>query len=301
METAMSSTVLETSIEKLPVRRGKVRDIYDLGDTLLLVSTDRISAFDWVLPSGIPDKGRVLTQLSRFWFDHFKDVPNHMISCDVKDFDLPAGVDLSQFEGRSMLVRKTSVVPIECVVRGYLSGSGWAEYQKTGAVCGIELPTGLRESEKLPGAIFTPATKAEQGMHDENISYDEVCARIGRDLAKQLSQRSIDLYTRGAEYAMTRGIIIADTKFEFGLIDDELILIDEVLTPDSSRFWPADSYKPGGGQPSFDKQFVRDWLTKTGWDKNSPPPALPADVVTKTRDKYIEAFERVTGEDFAWK
>jgi len=297
----MTSTVLETSIDKLPVRRGKVRDIYDLGETLLLVSTDRISAFDWVLPSGIPDKGRVLTQLSRFWFEHFKDVPNHMISCDVNDFDLPAEVDRTQLEGRAMLVRKTSVVPIECVVRGYLCGSGWSAYQKTGAVCGIELPTGLRESEKLPGAIFTPSTKAEQGMHDENISYDEVCAQIGRDLAKQLSQRSIDLYTRGAEYALSQGIIIADTKFEFGLVDDELILIDEVLTPDSSRFWPADSYKPGGGQPSFDKQFVRDWLTQSGWDKNSSPPSLPTDVVTKTRAKYIDAFERITGEQFAWK
>jgi phosphoribosylaminoimidazole-succinocarboxamide synthase len=224
-----------------------------------------------------------------------------MISCDVNDFDLPADVDASQFEGRSMLVRKTSVVPIECVVRGYLSGSGWAEYQKTGAVCGIELPTGLRESEKLPGAIFTPATKAEQGLHDENISYDDMCARVGPELAKQLSQRAIDLYTRGAEYAATKGIIIADTKFEFGLIDDELILIDEVLTPDSSRFWPADTFKPGGGQPSFDKQFVRDWLTKSGWDKNSSPPALPGEVVSKTREKYVEAFERVTGEGFAWK
>jgi phosphoribosylaminoimidazole-succinocarboxamide synthase len=297
----MPSTVTETAINNLPVRRGKVRDIYDLGDTLLLVSTDRISAFDWVLPTGIPDKGRVLTQLSRFWFEKFKDVPNHMISCDVDDFDLPAGVDRSQLEGRAMLVRKTSVVPIECVVRGYLSGSGWSEYQKNGAVCGIELPTGLRESEMLPGAIFTPATKAEQGMHDENISYDEACAQVGRELAKQLSQRSIDLYTRGAEYAAGRGIIIADTKFEFGLIDDELILIDEVLTPDSSRFWPADSYEPGHGQPSYDKQFVRDWLTTSGWDKNSPPPALPADVVAKTRDKYIEAFERMTGEQFPWK
>jgi phosphoribosylaminoimidazole-succinocarboxamide synthase len=297
----MPSTVTETAINNLPVRRGKVRDIYDLGDTLLLVSTDRISAFDWVLPTGIPDKGRVLTQLSRFWFEKFKDVPNHMISCDVNDFDLPSGVDRSQLEGRSMLVRKTSVVPIECVVRGYLSGSGWAEYQKNGAVCGIELPTGLLESEMLPGAIFTPATKAEQGMHDENISYDEACAQVGRELAKQLSQRSIDLYTRGAEYAAGRGVIIADTKFEFGLIDDELILIDEVLTPDSSRFWPADLFKPGHGQPSYDKQFVRDWLTKSGWDKNSPPPALPADVVAKTRDKYIEAFERITGEQFAWK
>lgn len=297
----MPSTVTTTSLADLPVRRGKVRDVYDLGDTLLLVSTDRISAFDWVLPSGIPDKGRVLTQLSRFWFEKFKDLPNHMISCDVADFDLPAGVDRAPLEGRSMLVRKTSVVPIECVVRGYLSGSGWSEYQRNGAVCGIELPTGLRESDKLPGAIFTPATKAEQGLHDENISYDETCARVGRELSKQLSQRSIDLYTRGAEYAANRGILIADTKFEFGLVDDELILIDEVLTPDSSRFWPADKYQPGRGQPSFDKQFVRDWLTQSGWDKNSPPPELPAEVVSKTRAKYIEAFEQLTGESFAWK
>ncbi len=297
----MPSTVTSTSLAELPVRRGKVRDIYDLGDTLLLVSTDRISAFDWVLPSGIPDKGRVLTQLSRFWFEHFKDLPNHMLSCEVDDFDLPVGVDREPLEGRSMLVRKTSVVPIECVVRGYLSGSGWSEYQKNGSVCGIELPTGLKESDKLPGAIFTPATKAEQGLHDENISYDEMCAHVGADLAKQLSQRSIELYTRGAEYAAGRGIIIADTKFEFGLVDDELILIDEVLTPDSSRFWPADKYQPGRGQPSFDKQFVRDWLTQSGWDKNSKPPELPQDVVTKTRAKYIEAFEQLTGEGFGWK
>ena len=295
----MPSTVTTTSLADLPVRRGKVRDIYDLGDTLLLVSTDRISAFDWVLPSGIPDKGRVLTQLSRFWFEHFKDVPNHMISCEVNDFGLPPGIDSEPLEGRSMLVRKTSVVPIECVVRGYLSGSAWSEYQKTGAVCGIELPTGLTESDKLPGAIFTPATKAEQGLHDENISYDDMCARIGRELGKQLSQRSIDLYTRGAEFAASKGIIIADTKFEFGLVDDELILIDEVLTPDSSRFWPADKYQPGRGQPSFDKQFVRDWLTASGWDKNSPPPELPAEVIANTRAKYIEAFERVTGEKLA--
>jgi phosphoribosylaminoimidazole-succinocarboxamide synthase len=297
----MPSTVTQTSLSDLPVRRGKVRDIYDLGDTLLLVSTDRISAFDWVLPTGIPDKGRVLTQLSRFWFEHFKDVPNHLISCDVDDFDLPAGIDRSPLEGRSMLVRKTSVVPIECVVRGYLSGSGWAEYQKSEAVCGIELPSGLTESAKLPGAIFTPATKAEQGLHDENISYDEMCARVGPELSKLLSQRSVDLYTRGADYARSRGIIIADTKFEFGMVDDELILIDEVMTPDSSRFWPADQYKPGKGQPSYDKQFVRDWLTQSGWDKNSQPPELPAEIVEKTRDKYIEAFEQLTGEKFAWK
>jgi phosphoribosylaminoimidazole-succinocarboxamide synthase len=301
MEFPMTSTVTTTSLAELPVRRGKVRDIYDLGDTLLLVSTDRISAFDWVLPSGIPDKGRVLTQLSRFWFERFKDLPNHMISCDVADFDLPQGVDRKPLEGRSMLVRKTSVVPIECVVRGYLSGSGWAEYQKSGTVCGIELPTGLKESDKLPGPLFTPSTKAEQGEHDENISYDETCKRVGADMAKQLSERSIELYTRGAEYASQRGIIIADTKFEFGLVDDELILIDEVLTPDSSRFWPADKFSPGKGQPSFDKQFVRDWLTKSGWDKNSKPPELPAEVITNTRSKYIEAFEKVTGETFAWK
>lgn len=297
----MPSTITQTSLSDLPVRRGKVRDIYDLGDTLLLVSTDRISAFDWVLPTGIPDKGRVLTQLSRFWFEHFKNVPNHLISCEVEDFDLPAGIDRAPLEGRSMLVRKTSVVPIECVVRGYLSGSGWAEYQKNGAVCGIELPTGLRESDKLPGAIFTPATKAEQGLHDENISFDEMSARVGPEISKELSQRSVDLYTRGADYASGRGIIIADTKFEFGMVDDELILIDEVMTPDSSRFWPADQYKPGKGQPSYDKQFVRDWLTKSGWDKNSQPPELPAEIVEKTRDKYIEAFEQLTGEKFSWK
>ncbi len=297
----MPTTVIETSLDALSVRRGKVRDIYDLGDTLLLVSTDRISAFDWVLPTGIPDKGRVLTQLSRFWFDHFKDVPNHMISCEVDDFDLPAGVDVSPLVGRSMLVRKTAVVPIECVVRGYLSGSAWKEYQETGAVCGIELPTGLKESDRLPGAIFTPATKAEQGLHDENITYDDLVARVGHDLAKHLSTRSIEIYTRGAEYALKRGIIIADTKFEFGMIDNELILIDEVLTPDSSRFWPADQYRPGQSPPSYDKQFVRDWLTASGWDKNSPPPALPKEVVDKTRAKYIEAFEQITGEAFAWK
>jgi len=297
----MPSTVIQTSVPNLPVRRGKVRDIYDLGDTLLLVSTDRISAFDWVLPTGIPDKGRVLTQLSRFWFEYFRDVPNHLISCDVNDFDLPDGVDREPLVGRSMLVRKTNVVPFECVVRGYLSGSAWKEYQETGAVCGIELATGLKESDRLPGALFTPATKAEQGAHDENISYDQLCAGAGRDLAKQLSQRSIDLYTRGADYASGRGIIIADTKFEFGMLDDDLILIDEVLTPDSSRFWPEDAYKPGHGQPSFDKQYVRDWLTESGWDRNSPPPELPPDVVAKTRAKYIEAFERITGEKFPWK
>ena len=297
----MPTTVTKTSLDKLPVRRGKVRDIYDLGDALLLVSTDRISAFDWVLPTGIPDKGRVLTQLSRFWFEHFRDVPNHMISCEVGDFNLPAGVDIEPLVGRSMLVRKTAVVPIECVVRGYLSGSAWSEYQKTGAVCGIELATGLKESDRLPAPIFTPATKAEQGEHDENISYDDLVARVGRELAKQLSTRSNELYTRGAEYASERGVIIADTKFEFGMLEDELLLIDEVLTPDSSRFWPADAFAPGRSQPSYDKQFVRDWLTQSGWDRNSPPPPLPPEIVEKTRSKYIEAYEQITGQAFAWK
>ncbi|MEX0614220.1 MAG: phosphoribosylaminoimidazolesuccinocarboxamide synthase, partial [Pirellulales bacterium] len=219
----------------------------------------------------------------------------------VDDFDLPPGVDREPLVGRSMLVRKASVVPIECVIRGYLAGSAWTEYQQTGAVCGIELPTGLQESDKLPGPIFTPATKAEQGQHDENITYDELVARVGRELAKQLSQRSIDLCTRGSEYAIGRGIIIADTKFEFGMAADELILIDELLTPDSSRFWPLDAYEPGHSQPSFDKQFVRDWLTQSGWDKNSPPPELPPAIVAKTREKYIEAYERLTAEVFPWK
>ena len=297
----MQSVVTQTSLDQFPVRRGKVRDIYDLDDRLLLVSTDRISAFDWVLPSGIPDKGRVLTQLSRFWFENFSDVPNHLISCDVGDFRLPQDVDIEPLVGRSMLVRKTKVVPVECVVRGFLSGSGWKEYQDTGAVCGVELPTGLRESERLPGPIFTPATKAEQGEHDENITFLEMAAIVGEGLAEQLMQRSLDLYSRGAELAHQRGIIIADTKFEFGMLGSELILIDEVLTPDSSRFWPEDIYEPGHGQPSFDKQYVRDWLTQTGWDKNSPPPPLPAEVVAKTRAKYIEAYERITGEAIAWK
>jgi phosphoribosylaminoimidazole-succinocarboxamide synthase len=296
----MPTTVLQTSLAKLPVRRGKVRDIYDLGDQLLLVSTDRISAFDWVLPTGIPDKGRVLTQLSRFWFELF-DVPHHLLSCNVEDFDLPPEIEREPLEGRSMLVRKSEVVPIECVVRGYLSGSGWKEYQAGKTVCGIQLPGGLRESDPLPEPIFTPATKAEQGEHDENISFDQMCEQVDRELAEELRRRSIDLYTRGAEHARARGIIIADTKFEFGTVDGELILIDEVMTPDSSRFWPADQYEPGHGQPSFDKQFVRDWLTESGWDKNSPPPELPADVVAKTRAKYIDAFEQLTGEVFAWK
>lgn len=287
------SVVLQSSLANLPVRRGKVRDVYDLGSELLLVSTDRISAFDWVLPTGIPDKGRVLTLTSEFWFKRLAE-PNHLLSTDIRDFHLPGSIDVAPLAGRSMLVRKTEVVPIECVVRGYLSGSGWKEYRQRGSVCGVPLPAGLRESDRLPEPIFTPATKAESG-HDENISFEQMIEIVGRQVSEELRRRSLAVYVRGAEHAAARGIIIADTKFEWGRAPHgEIILIDEVLTPDSSRFWPADRYAPGGPQPSFDKQFVRDWLETTGWDKNSPPPALPEEVVAKTRGKYVEAYERLT-------
>jgi len=295
----MNAPLLETALNCWPVRRGKVRDIYDLGDRLLLVATDRISAFDWVLPTGIPDKGRVLTQTSLFWLEQL-DEPNHLLSADVADFGLPSGVDPEPFAGRAMLVRKTEVVPIECVVRGYLSGSGWKEYRTGGTVCGERLPKGLVESDKLPEPIFTPATKEESG-HDENISFARMQELVGGKLADELRRRSLAIYNRGAELARSRGIVIADTKFEWGQIDGRVILIDEVLTPDSSRFWPADAYTPGRGQPSYDKQFVRDWLESARWDKNSPPPPLPEDVVRRTREKYIEAYERLTGRAFAWK
>lgn len=288
--------VRETSLPGLPVRRGKVRDIYDLGDRILLVSTDRISAFDWVLPTPIPDKGRVLTQIAAFWF-HLLGEPNHLISTDVAQMNLPSEADRSVFAGRTTLCRKTEVVPIECVVRGYLAGSGWKEYQQQGTVCGIKLPAGLTESAQLPELIFTPSTKAATG-HDENITFPRTVDLVGRELAEQLRGRSLRIFQRGVEFARQRGILIADTKFEFGLVDGELLLIDEVLTPDSSRFWPADHYAPGRSQPSFDKQFVRDWLSSTPWDKNSPPPALPDDVVAKTRQKYIEAYERLTNREF---
>ncbi len=291
-----TSVVLETSLAGLPVRRGKVRDIYDLGDQLLLVSTDRISAFDWVLPTGIPDKGRLLTQIAAFWFDLLKE-PNHLLSTDVEQMDLPGDIDRRALAGRSSLVRKARTVPIECVVRGYLAGSGWKEYQDSGTVCGIQLPRGLTESARLPEPIFTPATKAETG-HDENISFEQTVEIIGRETAEELRRRSIEIFRRGTEHALQRGIIIADTKFEFGRVADELILIDEVLTPDSSRFWPAEGYEPGHGQPSFDKQFVRDWLLSTDWDQNSPPPPLPEEIVAKTRGKYVEAYQRLTGEKF---
>jgi phosphoribosylaminoimidazole-succinocarboxamide synthase len=293
----MAEALLQSSLPGLPVRQGKVRDVYDLGDRLLVVSTDRISAFDWILPSGIPDKGRVLTQLSAFWFSRL-GVPHHLLSLDPADAGLPPSIDLGPLVGRSMVVRKAQVVPIECVVRGYLAGSGWKEYQAGGAVCGVALPSGLRESDRLPAPIFTPATKAESG-HDENIPFAEMARRVGLELAEHLRESSIAVYTRGAEHAASRGILAADTKFEWGLVDGQPILIDEALTPDSSRFWPADAYAPGRGQASFDKQYVRDWLETSGWDKNSPPPPLPAEVVAGTRAKYVEAYERLTGERFA--
>jgi phosphoribosylaminoimidazole-succinocarboxamide synthase len=295
----MPQTLLETRLGDLPVRRGKVRDIYDLGSELLLVSTDRISAFDWVLPTGIPDKGRVLTQISAFWFDRLGEA-NHLITTNMDEVDLPPSIDRGPLAGRGMLVRKTEVLKVECVVRGYLSGSGLKEYQKLGSVCGIKLPPGLGESDQLPEPIFTPTTKEDSG-HDQAISFETMIDMVGRETAEELRSRSLAVYQRGAEHARTRGIIIADTKFEWGRVGDEIILIDEVLTPDSSRFWPLDKYQPGRTQPSFDKQFVRDWLETTDWNKNSKPPELPAEIVAKTRAKYIESYERLTGEDFAWK
>lgn len=281
------------------VRQGKVRDVYDLGDFFLMVASDRISAFDWILPTTIPDKGRVLTQISKFWFDFCK-VPHHLVSTDLSTVELPDGLDANELEGRTMIVKKCKVVPVECVVRGYLVGSGWRDYQRTGAVCGIDLPAGLPNCAKFDEPLFTPATKAEEG-HDENISFEQMAEAVGHDVALDLKKRSIDIYDRGRDYAADRGIILADTKFEWGWHNDELILIDEVLTPDSSRFWPADQYKPGHNQPSFDKQFVREYLDSTTWDKNSEPPDLPEEIVAKTREKYIEAFERLTGDTFPWK
>jgi phosphoribosylaminoimidazole-succinocarboxamide synthase len=291
--------LLRSEIPGVPCRRGKVRDVYDLGDRLVIVATDRISAFDWVLPTAIPDKGRVLTALTRWWLGHLA-VPNHFLSDDVKEMGPAFAAQSELLRGRSMLVRKTTVVPVECVVRGYLAGSGWKEYRQSGSVCGIVLPAGLLECQKLPEPIFTPATKEESG-HDINISQAKMAALTGTAVADELKGRSLDLYRRAAEYALSRGIVIADTKFEWGqLPSGERILIDEVLTPDSSRFWPLDEYRPGKNPPSFDKQFVRDWLEATGWDKNSPPPELPADVVARTREKYLEAYKRLTGEKGEW-
>ena len=288
------NVISQTDFRGLKLRgRGKVRDIYELGDRLLIVATDRLSAFDVVLPSPIPDKGRVLTQLSLFWFDRLSAVvPNHVIS--GKDFGGELGPYAASLDGRAMLVRRTEALPIECVVRGYISGSGWKDYQKTGSICGIPLPAGLRESDKLPQPIFTPSTKATSG-HDENISFDQAAQTIGQALAEKLRDTSITLYRKGAEHAASCGIILADTKFEFGLLNGELIWIDEALTPDSSRFWPAGEYAPGKPQPSFDKQYVRDYLERIGWNKQPPAPVLPPDVVAATRDRYREAYQRITG------
>src|SRR5262245_9978056 len=282
----------ESNVPGYPRRQGKVRDVYDLGDRHVIVATDRISAFDWVLPTPILDKGRVLTALTLFWL-RWLEVPNHLLSADQADF--PPAFRGPEFTGRTMLVRKTNVIPVECVVRGYLAGSGLKDYRRTRAVCGVRLPAGLREGDVLPEPIFTPATKAETG-HDENISFDRMVSSVGRETAEELKRKSLDVYAMASAYARERGVLIADTKFEWGRVPSgELILIDEVLTPDSSRFWPADGYEPGRAQPSFDKQFVRDWLETTAWDKNSPPPELPADVVERTRQKYLEAYERLTG------
>lgn len=282
-----------------PDAQGKVRDLYDLGDSLLLVASDRISAFDFVLPDAIPHKGEVLTKLSLFWFDLLGDVvPNHLLSTDMKDLPEPFRAHAAELQGRSMLVKKASVFPVECIVRGYLAGSGLKEYNAQGTVCGIPLPTGLVESSKLEQPLFTPSTKAEIGDHDENISFDEMVKIVGAETAEALSEASVRLYSAARDHAASRGIIIADTKFEFGLIDGQITVIDEVLTPDSSRFWPADTYSPGHAQPSFDKQFVRDWLESTDWDKQSEPPRLPADVIEMTSKKYIQAYETITGQTF---
>jgi phosphoribosylaminoimidazole-succinocarboxamide synthase len=293
-----TAPLLETSLDGLTLhRRGKVRDVYEVDGGLLIVATDRISAFDYVLASGIPDKGKVLTQLSAFWFERMGDlVPHHLIATDPDAFPPAARRHADVLRGRTMFVRRTEPVPIECVARGYLSGSGWKEYQQSGSVCGVQLPSGLRESDRLPEPIFTPATKAESG-HDVNISEDEAGRLVGRDLIARLKRLTLDIYSRGAAHAESKGIIVADTKFEFGLDGSDVILIDEVLTPDSSRFWPRSEYEPGHGQPSFDKQYVRDYLETIRWNKQPPVPSLPDDVVRRTRDKYVEAYRLLTGRE----
>ncbi|MCY2972069.1 MAG: phosphoribosylaminoimidazolesuccinocarboxamide synthase [Planctomycetota bacterium] len=289
--------ITKTEIVGFPCRRGKVRDVYDLGDKLVIVTTDRISAFDWVLADGVPDKGKILTQLTLFWMNLLK-VENHLISTDLNEMGPAFASQKSILEGRTILVKKTDVVPIECVVRGWLAGSGWKEYQTSSTVCGIKLPAGLKQSSKLLGPIFTPATKAETG-HDENISFEQMVKEVGSETANILRDRSIDIYSRAAAYAHEKGVILADTKFEWGkLKSGEIILIDEALTPDSSRFWDEKSYATGISPPSFDKQFIRDWLETTTWDKNSPPPAMPQATIVQTRLRYLEAFKILTGKDF---
>ena len=277
-------------------KKGKVRNVFDLGDRVLIVATDRISAFDFILPSLIPFKGKVLTQISKFWFDHTALVcPNHLISTEAADFPPALAPFADVLDKRSMLVRKTKVVPIECVVRGYLAGSGWKEYRTTGKVCGIKIPEGLKESDRLEEPIFTPSTKAEEG-HDLNITFKEMQKAVGGDLARKIRKVSLELYQRASLHALSKGIIIADTKFEFGLLDGGLVLIDEIFTPDSSRFWPLQTYAPGRSQPSLDKQFVRDYLESTSWDKSSAPPVLPEEIVRKTSEKYLELYRLLTGK-----
>lgn len=298
MKYDSSGALLETAIEGCHmIARGKVRDIYDLGDTLLFVTTDRISAFDVVMPNGIPDKGKVLTQTSMFWFSRFPWMKNHVVTADVNEYPTilqPYAKDLAL---RSMIVKKAKPFAVECIVRGYLVGSGWADYKKTTCVCGIQLPEGLKQAQILPTPLFTPSTKAEIGLHDENISFEKAVELVGEKDANLLKEYSIRIYSEARDYAAKRGIILADTKFEFGIYNGEIILIDEVLTPDSSRFWPADQYAVGSNPPSYDKQFVRDWLESVHFNKQPPAPVLPADVVSKTREKYLSAYKALSGED----
>ncbi len=290
--------LFETNLTTVPLlHRGKVRDIYDLGDKLLIVATDRISAFDVVLPTPIPDKGKILTLMTLFWLDYLKDiVENHLITAEVEAYPEVLKPYKELLKNRSMLVRKAEVLPIECIVRGYITGSAWKEYQEKGEVCGIKLPPGLKESEKLPQPIFTPSTKAELGKHDINITFEEMKKIVGEELSKKIREISLKLYKKASSYAEERGILIADTKFEFGLYRGRLLLVDEVLTPDSSRFWPKEEYQPGRPQKSFDKQFIRDWLKNSGWKEGASPPPIPEDVVLKTREKYLEALKRLTGK-----
>ncbi len=294
----MSAPVLTTALPGFPRRQGKVRDVYDLGDRLLLVASDRISAFDVVMGQPIPDKGRILTQLSAFWFRHLASLtPNHLISLKVEDFPPACRPYRELLQGRTMLTRKCRPLPVECIVRGYLSGSGWAEYRQSGAIGGLPLPPGLVESQQLPEPLFTPSTKAELGTHDENISLEQMAAAIGPEHTARVEDLSLNLYRGALDWAEPRGIIIADTKFEFGLADGELLLIDEALTPDSSRFWPREDYRPGGPQKSYDKQYLRDYLESLGWDKKPPPPPLPPEVIANTRARYLQALRALTGEE----
>lgn len=295
----MAEVVLQTNILNVPAKHGKVRDIYDLGDKLLIAATDRISAFDVIMKNGISNKGVVLTQISKFWFEFFDGtIEHHLVSDKVEDFPAPFNSCASQLAGRSMLVKKTEPLMVECVVRGYITGSGWKEYQKTQTVCGIELPAGLKQCEKLPEPIFTPSTKAEIGEHDENISFEESKKIVGDEAAEYIKEKSIEIFSKASEYALTKGIILADTKFEWGVVDGKIILIDEVLTPDSSRFWPADKYEAGRDQESYDKQFVRNYLEEINFDKSGQGIELPEDVIAKTSQKYIEAYEQLTGKTF---